>query len=30
MLLNGLLGEEAMEETMTKAIGVAKRVPSVS
>jgi hypothetical protein len=30
MLLKGLLGEEAMEEMMTKAISVAKRVPSVS
>jgi len=30
MFLKTLLGDEAMEEMMTKAIGVAKRVPSVS
>ena len=30
MFLKALLGEEAMEEMMTKAINVAKKVPSVS
>lgn len=30
MLLKALLGDEAMEEMMTQAIKVAKRVPSVS
>jgi len=30
MFLKALLGDEAMEETMTKAISFAKRVPSVS
>src|ERR1700678_1210517 len=30
MFLKALLGEEAMEEMMSKAIGVSKKVPSVS
>jgi hypothetical protein len=30
MFLKALLGEEAMEEMMTKAINVAKKIPSVS
>ena len=30
MFLKGLVGEEAMEEMMTKAINLAKKVPSVS
>jgi hypothetical protein len=30
MFLKALLGEEAMEEMMTQAIAVAKRVPSAS